>query len=467
MSNANSTPTPPTTPAVVLPGAPSTGKQRAILTEPIERIVKISDIVVSADRARKEYKGLRELADSIQENSLMHPPFVKQLPDNKYQLIAGGRRLRACDVILNWETIPVRVVGDDFDDLDLKVAELVENISRSSLTPAEECENLRQIDELMRKKFGSGGAGSKGEGWDHKQTGQLVNESSVSVANKIKHAKLLKDRPDIKEIVEDLPLTVQMKRAEDIVKTEGLKAAHEKGELKLSQDLQLISCLEGIKAVPDGSVHLHLTDPPFGLTEVQDALGEVFGESTTYTAFLESSDNMSTEQVKTLLTQLAPELYRTTAPGGHLYMFCSMEIYHSFLLDLLRGVGFDVPHQPVIWDKQRQTTKFSGYDFPSMYEPIIFATKPPARKLQNPKLGNILRFAPMSHSAKTHRFQKPQELLRALIETSTYVGETVCDCFAGSGSTLQAAKVLKRNAIGFEINENNYRKAQLFLNDLD
>lgn len=456
----------PSSPSIPQVSFPTTGKQRATLTKPIERIVKIADIVIPADRARKEYRGLKELADSISENSLMHPPFVKELPDGKVQLIAGGRRLRACDAILNWETIPVRVVGSDFDDLDLKVAELVENINRSSLTPAEECENLRQIDELMRAKFGSGGAGAK-TGWDNKQTAQLVGESAVGVSNKIKHAKLLKDRPDIKELVSDLPLMAQMKRAEDLVKTEALMVQHDKGELKISQNLTNINALEGIKALPDGSVQLHLTDPPFGLTEVQDSLGEVFGDSATYTAFLQSSDNLSTVEVKELLTALAPELYRTCAPGGHIFMFCSMEIFHTFLLDLLRSVGFKVGHQPIIWDKGRQTTKFSGYDFPSMYEPIIFGMKPPERKLMNPKLGNILRYSPVSHSAKTHRFQKPQELLRDLIETSTYQGETVLDCFAGSGATLQAAKTLKRNAIGFEINKENYAKAQLFLNELD
>ena len=152
-----------------LPSLPTSGKDRSILTKPIEQIVPISSIYVPPHRARKDYKGIRELADSIKDSGLIHPLYVKQLatepaPGKKFELIAGGRRLRACDLILNWETIPVRVVDDSFDELDMKVAELVENISRMSLDPHEEAENLRQIDECMRKKFGSGGKGTGGEG---------------------------------------------------------------------------------------------------------------------------------------------------------------------------------------------------------------------------------------------------------------------------------------------------------------
>ena len=456
--------------------APSAGKDRAILTAPIEQIVQLQSIWVPPHRARKDYRGIRELADSIKDSGLIHPLYVKKLPtpippglpcppDKSFELIAGGRRLRACDLILNWETIPVRVVPDDFDDLDMKVAELVENISREALTPAEECENLRQIDQIMRQKFGSGGKGSGGEGWTNTKTAELVGQSRQSVDAKIKHATLLDQRPDLKNLTKDMPLVAAIKLAEDKVRTESLVEQHNAGTLSINQHLRNVDALLGIKEIPDNSINLHLTDPPFGLTEVNDALGTVMGESSTYTAFLKDTDNMDTKSVRTLLEGLVPELYRTSTPGGHIYMFCSMEIFHLFLLDLLRSVGYVCPHQPLIWYKERPTTQFRGYDFPSAYEPIIFGIKPPERKLINPKLSNVLSFKPVSSTAKTHRFQKPQELLRALIDTSTYTGETVLDCFAGSGATLLAARTLKRNAIGFEINKENYVKAQIFLQE--
>jgi len=47
----------------------------------------------------------------------------------------------------------------------------------------------------------------------------------------------------------------------------------------------------------------------------------------------------------------------------------------------------------------------------------------------------------------------PQELAARLIILYSYVGETVLDCFAGSGTTMKAALELQRNSIGVEINK--------------
>lgn len=51
---------------------------------------------------------------------------------------------------------------------------------------------------------------------------------------------------------------------------------------------------------------------------------------------------------------------------------------------------------------------------------------------------------------KLHPTQKPQSVLRKLIETFTDPGDVVIDPVAGSGSTLRAAHDLGRNAYGFE-----------------
>lgn len=60
---------------------------------------------------------------------------------------------------------------------------------------------------------------------------------------------------------------------------------------------------------------------------------------------------------------------------------------------------------------------------------------------------------------KVHPTQKPQSVLRRLIEIYTDEGDIVIDPVAGSGSTLLAAKSLGRNSYGFEISKEFYAKA--------
>ena len=60
---------------------------------------------------------------------------------------------------------------------------------------------------------------------------------------------------------------------------------------------------------------------------------------------------------------------------------------------------------------------------------------------------------------KIHPTQKPVNLLKQLIEIFTDEGDTVIDPCAGSGSALLAAKELKRNSYGFEVEKEFYKKA--------
>ena len=60
---------------------------------------------------------------------------------------------------------------------------------------------------------------------------------------------------------------------------------------------------------------------------------------------------------------------------------------------------------------------------------------------------------------KIHPTQKPVRVLKKLIEIFTDEGDTVIDPVAGSGTTLRAAKELKRHSYGFEIKKDMYNLA--------
>lgn len=59
-----------------------------------------------------------------------------------------------------------------------------------------------------------------------------------------------------------------------------------------------------------------------------------------------------------------------------------------------------------------------------------------------------------------HNCQMPVKVLARIIKTSSNPGDTVLDPFAGSGTTLEVAAVLKRHYVGFDISKNYVRQAQ-------
>jgi ParB family chromosome partitioning protein len=87
-------------------------------------------------RKKFDDDSLQELAASIKEHGLIEPIVVQQFGD-RYIIVAGERRWRACK-IANVTNIPVAIVN--FTDQQLFEAALIENIQRKDLNPIEEAE---------------------------------------------------------------------------------------------------------------------------------------------------------------------------------------------------------------------------------------------------------------------------------------------------------------------------------------
>jgi len=78
--------------------------------------------------------ALKELSDSIRSEGLMQPIVVRKVGE-KYQLIAGERRWRACQ-LLNLKVIVARIV--EASDVSSAVMTMIENLQRADLNPIEE-----------------------------------------------------------------------------------------------------------------------------------------------------------------------------------------------------------------------------------------------------------------------------------------------------------------------------------------
>jgi len=159
---------------------------------------------------------------------------------------------------------------------------------------------------------------------------------------------------------------------------------------------------------------------------------------------------------------LIPELFRVLKPGAHFYMFFG-HAWYPYLVINFRLKGFIVDDQPIIWNKMRCSIMAKDMHYMSSYEAILFGHKPPSTRILKKPVLNILNFPAIPGQKRVHSLQRPFDLLKLLIENSSVPGETILDCFAGSGSTIHAAKKLQRTGIGFELDEGNFLRAQKFI----
>jgi len=98
--------------------------------------IAIADLEPNPYQPRREFDPaqLAELAESIRSEGLLQPVVVRR-KGNKYQLVAGERRWRACQQ-LKLRTIPARLV--EASDSSSAVIALIENLQRENLNPIEE-----------------------------------------------------------------------------------------------------------------------------------------------------------------------------------------------------------------------------------------------------------------------------------------------------------------------------------------
>ena len=118
----------------------------------IERkIVPISEIVLPADAVRQHYddRKLDELAAAIARQGILSPPVVRPLPSGRYELVAGGRRLRAARK-LDLQHLPVLVIA--LSDERAREISLAENLQREDLNVLEATEGVLKLLSLKLEK---------------------------------------------------------------------------------------------------------------------------------------------------------------------------------------------------------------------------------------------------------------------------------------------------------------------------
>lgn len=152
--------------------------------------LNINDIERSPYQPRRDFREeeLKELAESLKNNGLVQPPTVRKLPNGKYELIAGERRMRAAQ-LAGWAKIRVTVV--EADDQTAAIMTTTENLQRENLNPIEEAVSYRTLQE----KFDL----------TQQEVAEKVGKGRATVANA---TRLLELPEEVRELISSALLSV-------------------------------------------------------------------------------------------------------------------------------------------------------------------------------------------------------------------------------------------------------------------
>lgn len=214
-------------------------------------------------------------------------------------------------------------------------------------------------------------------------------------------------------------------------------------------------CFSALKNIPDHSVDLILTDPPYNIAKY----------STGNMKFDWRSD-INNDLAEWDLHELHPhslldDFKRVLSPKGNIFIFCSYNIigeYHKVF-----DPEFDT-FQFMVWHKTNPVPNFRKSSFLNSCELIISCwNKGHTWNFTNQKdMHNFIESGICMGSERVkgpdgkslHPTQKPIAILEKIIKIASNENDIVLDCFNGVGSTGEASMRLNRRYIGIEIDKN-------------
>jgi site-specific DNA-methyltransferase (adenine-specific) len=230
---------------------------------------------------------------------------------------------------------------------------------------------------------------------------------------------------------------------------------------------------EEMSELPDHSIHLMVTSPP-------------------YNASKEYDEDLTLEEYLTLLNRVWQETYRVLVPGGRACINVAnlgRKPYiplHSFIIEQMLEIGF-LMRGEVIWDKAASaspSTAWGSWQSASnpvlrdVHEYILVFSKETFKRPKGERLNTIQKddflawtksiwqFPAAKASQIGHPAPFPIELPHRCIQFLTFENDVVLDPFAGSGTTCVAAKQDKRHFIGYEIDPDYCELARARLEDV-
>ncbi|MCL0040884.1 site-specific DNA-methyltransferase [Thermodesulfovibrionales bacterium] len=237
-----------------------------------------------------------------------------------------------------------------------------------------------------------------------------------------------------------------------------------------SQFLDKIFCKtsENIEELPDNSVHLMVTSPPYNVGKKYD-------------------ENLTLDEYRQFLKRVWKEVYRTLVPGGRVCINIAnlgRKPYiplHVFIVEDMLELGF-LMRGEIIWNKASSSSPSTAWgswlsaanptlrdihEYILVFSKGMFRRKNPPRRRSTISREEFLEFtksvwtfpAEPAHEVG-HPAPFPIELPYRLIQLYTFEEEVVLDPFIGSGQAAVAAIKTNRHYVGYDISEEYVKLAE-------
>lgn len=408
----------------------------------------------SRQRTKIEDTALSSLCDSIRSIGMLQPLVIRKTSKGP-TLVAGERRLRAIEnltllghrvrfagTLLPEGCAPVVDIGE-LDSVAAFEAELEENIRRVDLTWQERLAAEAQLVELRQIQ-----ADRKGE--PAPSMVELGKElfpqlSEAMQRSNTKQAVLLTDairtNPEIGKAGSQNEAWKLYQRQEQRKRDSTMAIALGRHSAKDLHTLIHAEAVGWLDNTQSDTFDCILIDPPYGMG------ADEFGDAAGRNAGIEHRYDDSSASAMSLMQKTIPKLFRVGKPQHHLYIWCDIDGFHQ-LRALCTAAGYWTHRTPLINVKREGgRVPWPEHGPRRCYELVLYAIK--GKKPVTAIYRDVFE-STLERDSDGHGAAKPVESYIELLKRSCRPGDSVLDCFAGTGTILAAAHQLKLCATAVE-----------------
>ena len=324
------------------------------------------------------------------------------------------------------EVYALRVIGNSMIDENINDGDIVLVKHQETAENGQKVVALIDNHEATLKKF-------------YKERGHI----RLQPANKNMEPIILRNGRDV--AIQGIVLDVIREEREPTVLFPEYKQLNEYTKLPLNQIICGDAVVE-LQKLPNESVDLIVTDPPYGISRELNCKGQRLGTTAKLNFNFGEWDTFNKDWFEIALKKTR----------GWMMTFCAKKDV-GFFIDGLEKSGF-IAIDVLVWQKPDPIPLNAKSRFLNAWEAVVIGKKPGAIWNSNYE-HNIIKVQAPKGKSRIHPTQKPVELIKKLINLTTKEGDVVLDPFMGSGTTAVACLEAKRNYIGFEVSKQYWKQS--------